>query len=184
MTRAAPFTRRRGGGFTLVELIVAMVVLTALATVASGLVLTMADSYYDVATTAQLHAELSVAMDRAVRELRQIPFDADAGGVAADIDAVTATSITWDDDYSLTLVGDNLMLTIDGGAAAVLMADVTTFEVQTYDESNAALAATLNGAACDAIRRIRLTLTAQRYGVSDTLRTRVFVRSTLAGAGA
>lgn len=174
-----PARSRRCNGFTLVEMIATITVLSVIGTVASGIILHAADGYLDASTTAQLHSELSVAMDRAVRELRKIPL---ASGVPA-IDAVTATSITWSTDYSLALSGNDLNLTLDGGAAAVLLSDVTALTIQTYDEDNAALAASLAGAACDPIRRIELNLTVERYGVSDSLRTRIFVRSTMSGGG-
>jgi len=64
----------------------------------------------------------------------------------------------------------------------VLIGDVTAFTVQTYNESNTALSATLSGAACDPIRRIMVTITTQRAGVTQTLRTKLFVRSTMEGA--
>ena len=63
------------------------------------------------------------------------------------------------------------------------MDDVSAFSVQTYDEDNAALGATLTGAACDPIRRIELDLTLQRSGVTTSLRTKLFVRSTMRGGG-
>ena len=45
-----------------------------------------------------------------------------------------------------------------------------------------AIAATLAGAACDDIRRVSLTATVQRHGVSHTLRAKVFIRSTMHGS--
>ena len=132
--------------------------------------------------SAQLHSELSVTMDRIVRELRKIPRDDAAAGTAPDIASVTATSITWDTDYSLSLSSTNLMYTENGGTAAVLQNNVTAFTVQTYDESNSALAASLSGNNCDPIRRIQLTLTMQRHGVTESLRTKMFLRETMVGA--
>ena len=122
-----------------------------------------------------------------MRELRKIELDAAASGIAPNIDTVTATSIAWtdtdSDSYSLSLSGADLMLAVDGGAAAVLLADATAFSVATYDEDNAALAASLAGVACDPIRRVALDVTLQRHGVSESLRTKVFIRSTMSGGG-
>jgi hypothetical protein len=75
------------------------------------------------------------------------------------------------------------MYTENGGTSAVLQTDVTAFAVQTYDESNATLAASLSGSGCDPIRRVQLTLTAQRHGVTQSLRTKLFIRETMVGAG-
>jgi prepilin-type N-terminal cleavage/methylation domain-containing protein len=170
-------------GFTLIELVSTIAVLAALATVASGIIFAATDGYLQATTSAQLHTELSLALDRIVRELRNVPIDDAAGGVAPDIDSLTDESIDWDDDNSLALSGGELLLTIDGGAPAVLLADVTALSLQGYDESNSAMSQPLSGAACDDIRRVSATITIERYGVSETLRSKVFLRSTMQGAG-
>jgi hypothetical protein len=54
--------------------------------------------------------------------------------------------------------------------------------VLTYDEDDAALSAPLSGAACDDIRRVALNVTVQRNGVTESLRTTVFIRSMMSGA--
>jgi prepilin-type N-terminal cleavage/methylation domain-containing protein len=173
--------RRRG--FTLVEAVATIVVLGALGTAASSILLSATDSYLDAATAAQLHSEASIAMDRAVREVRKIALDSSATSIAPDIDSVTASSITWDTTSSLSLSGTNLMLAVSGGAAAVLQSDVTAFTVQTYNESNTALGTSLSGSGCDPIRRVSLTITVSRGGVTHTVRSKVFVRSTMINAG-
>jgi prepilin-type N-terminal cleavage/methylation domain-containing protein len=183
VTRRARIRCAPRGGFTLIELISTIAVLAAVATVGSGIIFAATDGYVQATTSAQLHTELSIALDRIVRELRNVPLDDDAGGVAPDIDAFADDSIDWDGDNSIALAGSDLRLTIGGGPSAVLLADVTAVTFQAYDESNTALAQPLNGAACDAIRRVSVTITIERYGVSETLRSRVFLRSTMQGAG-
>lgn len=170
--------------FTLVELLATIVVLGVIATATSSILLAATDGYLSATVRAEAHTEVSVGLDRIVRELRSIPFDGDAGGVAPDIDTVTTSSIAWDDDSSLALDGTDLEITIDGGSAAVLVADVSAFTVTCYDESNAALGSSLAGAACDAIRRVEISITCTRRGISETLHTRVFLRSTMSGAAA
>ena len=68
-----------------------------------------------------------------------------------------------------------------GAAAQVLLQDVASFSVQAFDESNNALPATLSGSGCDAIRRLQITITLQRHGVSHTLRTKLFLRALMEG---
>ena len=60
--------------------------------------------------------------------------------------------------------------------------DVTAFTVQSYDQDNGVLANPLTGAACDDIRRVVLEVTVQRNGVTESLRTKIFIRSMMSGA--
>ena len=181
MPARTPAPRRRG--FTLIEAILTISVLAIVSSIASGIILQATDGYLEGSTTAQLHTEASMALDRAVRELRRIDLDGGAAGVAPDIDDVTGTSIAWEANNLLSLVGSDLELTINGGAASRLLTPVTAFQVRALDESNAVLALPRTGVGCDPIRRLELTITVERYGTSVTLRTRVFVRSTMAGGG-
>jgi len=172
-------------GFTLIESMAAVAVLGILGSIASHLLVETVGRCMDATTAAQLHAELSVAMDRITRELRRIDLDAGAGGVAPDIESVDADSILWEDldgdDYELALNAGTLTLQVNGGAAALLLSDVTACTITTFDEDNAQLGASLSGAGCDPIRRILVSVTVQRSGVSETLRTRLYIRSTMEG---
>ena len=170
-------------GFTLIEAIATIVVLAIIGSIASLLILNAVDGYTDAATTAQLHIEASTTMDRIVRELRKIPLDSGAAGVAPDINDITTDSITWGANGEISLSGSKLQITTTGPPLRDILDGVTAFSVQTYDEDNAALAATLTGAACDPIRRIELDLTLQRNDQSASLRTKLFVRSTMSGGG-
>jgi prepilin-type N-terminal cleavage/methylation domain-containing protein len=178
--RAGASRHRRG--FTLVESIAAITILAAVASVASGILWAAVDAYSKGATAAVLHNEGSLAMERIIREFHNIPKKTGGATVAPEISSVTATSITWNTNYSLSLSGSQLTLTVGGGTARVLLNDVSSVTIQTYNESNAALAASLSGAACDPIRRISVQFTHARTGVSETLRTRLFLRCTMAGA--
>jgi prepilin-type N-terminal cleavage/methylation domain-containing protein len=168
-------------GFTLVETIATMTILAAIGSVASFIIYNTMDGYTRASVSAELHSELSVTMDRIIRELRGVPQDSGVSTAAPDINTVTASSITWNTNYTLALSGTNLMYTANGGTARVLLADVTGFAVATYDESNTALAASLSGASCDAIRRVQFTITMQRSGVTESLRSKMFFRSTMIG---
>ena len=121
------------------------------------------------------------------KNLFGLPYvlDLGAAGVAPDIDSVTSTSIAWRDTdgdaYSLSLSGGNLLLAVNGGASNILLTDVTAFSLDTYDESNAQLSASLSGASCDPIRRIEISITLTRQNVSETLGTKLLIRSTMSG---
>jgi hypothetical protein len=169
-----------------IEAISTIVILGAVGSVTSTVILAAADGYLDASVNAQLHSELSNAMDRIVRELRRIPRDVGAAGIAPDIDDVTSSSIDWNDSDGANAIALNgTVLELDTSAAAVstLLTGVSSFTVQAYDESDAALANPLTGAACHPIRRVSIEITLDRSGVSETLRTRVFLRSTMSGAG-
>jgi prepilin-type N-terminal cleavage/methylation domain-containing protein len=180
MIRQTHSTRR---GFTLIEAIATITVLAALGSVSSTIIYTAVSAYTQASIAAQLHAEASTAMERLMSELDKIPLDAGASGVAPDIASVSATAMTWNTNYSVTLSGTQLGLVVAGAASSVLLDNVSSFAVATYDESNAALGATLSGTGCDPIRRILLTITVTSNGVSSTLRSKIFIRSTMeAGA--
>ena len=178
-------TPKRSGcgrrGFTIIEAIATMTVLAAIGSVTSVIIHTTMDSYTAGSVSAQLHSELSITMDRIMRALRKIPRDSGASGTAPNIDSVSATSITWDTDYTLGLSGTNVIYTEDGGTPTVLQSNVTAFGIQAYNESNTAMAATLSGTNCDPIRRLLITITVQRNGVTESLRAKLFVRETMVG---
>jgi type II secretory pathway pseudopilin PulG len=177
---------RRAGArraFTLIEALATIVILAALGSVVSTVILSAADGYFDASTRAQLHTELSLALDRVVRDLRAIDRDATATGIAPDIGSYATTDLQWQTPQCrLWLSGTTLHLQIDGGATTTLLEDVSAFTITAYDESNAAIAAPKSGSGCDAIRRLAIEVTLTRYGVSETLRTKVFLRSTMEGA--
>ncbi len=173
--------RRARRGFTLVEAITTIAILAAVMGVTSTLVHAAVGGYASASVRAQLHAEASMALDRITKELQKIPCDGAASGPAPDIDALTATSIAWSGDWSLTLSGSELLLAEDGAAARPILRDVSALALAAFDQSNTALGSSLSGSACEPIRRIQVQLTVTRQGVGATLRTRVFVRSTLEG---
>ena len=112
-------------GFTFVESMATIVVLGVLGSTSSFLVLDAVDDYTDASLSAQLQAELSIAMDRAMREIRKIELDASAAGVAPDITSMVVASLQWEDSsgnaYHLVKVGTELQLQVAGGALATLM---------------------------------------------------------------
>jgi prepilin-type N-terminal cleavage/methylation domain-containing protein len=175
---------RPRAGFTLVEAIAAMAVLGLLGGLSGSLLARAVEAYRGVAVQSSLHADLAAALDRADRALREIPSP--AGDGVPGISGVTASGIEWDDgagDASLSLVGGALMLATGGDAPTAILEGVAEFSVQCYDESNAAMAASLSGAACEPIRRVQVTITASRGDATDTIRTRVFLRCTMQGSG-
>lgn len=171
--------------FTLVELISTMVVVSVMGGVATSIIIHNADAYLQAGTTSQLHHELSVALDRLVRECRRIERDKAASDIAPLIDSVSSDSMAWRDrdgnPFRVERVDGEILLAVDGGAAHVLLDDVTAFSIRTFDEVNTMLETDLVAGACDPVRRVELSITLSRHGVSETLGTKVFIRSTMAG---
>ena len=174
--------RAAARAFTLVETIAALVVIGTIGSVSSGLIYSAVDSYRTASTTAQLHSDCSGALDRLSKALWSIPRDSTASVVAPQISSVTATSIAWSGNWSLSLSGTQLLLTEPGGTAQPIHENVTSFSLACFDENNSALAANLSGSATQAIRRIQVNVTVSRQGVTQSLRTRAFIRSTMSGA--
>jgi len=166
--------RSRQRGFTLIEAIATIVVLGLLGSIASTILFTASNGYLSAATTAQLHGEASAAMDRVIRDVRNIPSTADGPA----INSMTATSIAWDGGFSIALSGSQLTVTSDG-TSYVLAEDVAVFQVQAFNHAGQQLPATLNAEQAQAVRRVVLTLTLQRHDVSHTLRSGAFIRSTI-----
>lgn len=159
-------------------------VLSVLGSVASFLILDAVDSYMDSSTTTQLHGEASVAMERMMREIRQIELDAGASGIAPNITAVHPESLDWENStaatYQLIWTDPIVTLSVQSGPAATLLTDVSAFTIKTYDEDDGLLGADLTGAQCDPVRRIEIEVTLERAGVSETVRCRTYIRSTTA----
>lgn len=166
----------------------AVLVLATLGSIASFLVVDAVDGYAQAVTGSQLHAELSVAMDRAVRELRKVPVNATEPAPATNLTNVTTSALYWEDDsanpYSLTVSGGDLLLQSGGVSAYALQANVTSWTVAAYDQDNGAVALPVSTPATVApIRRIELDITVTREGVSDRIRSRVYLRSSMSGSG-
>ena len=179
--RLAPIHAARRA-FTIVESVAVISILGAIGSVIAVMMFTASRSYTDAAATAQLQAELSAAMARATRELRYIPIDQTSAPVVPKINTVTASSITWNTNSSLSLSSGQLQMVLSGGTPETLLKNVTSFSVSTFDESNAALGASLSGSGCNPIRRIQLQMTISRDRATQTLRSRVFLRGLMDGS--
>lgn len=168
--------------FSLIETIAAMVVVSVVGTLTSGIIYTSVNSYRDASTRAQLHNDCSACFDRLTKLLWSIPRDSSASVVAPLISNVSSTSIAWNSNWTLALSGTQLMLTENGGTARPILENVTSFSITCYDESNNSLANPISGTATQSIRRIQLQVTVTRQGLSETLRARAYIRSLMTGA--
>ncbi len=123
---------RRGNGFTLIEMIAAMVVLSIIAAASSGIILGAADGY--VTATSQRQS-----VDRGVLALERIALmlrDASESGTTPGAPGLADVGGTWlerDDGTRVELLGTTLMMTDPVFGQGVLCTDVTTFRLTYLD---------------------------------------------------
>lgn len=171
------------GAFTLVEAIAAITIISVLGVLTTFVLAETIDGYADASAREGLHLELSVALDQIARELRSIPLDQTSPEAAPDIGGVNASSIDFGSVGSLKLTGSDLVLARSGDSPATILTGVIALDIAAFDESNIALSLPRSGTACDPIHRLSISITAGQAGVFETLRTRVFIRSMISGAG-
>jgi prepilin-type N-terminal cleavage/methylation domain-containing protein len=171
-------------GFSLVELIAAMVVMSVIAGAVGVMMPAMASGSRDGILRSQLHEEASTTVERLVREWRVIPLDAGAAPtIAPSITSASANALAWAAGSSIAVSSANLMLTETGLGANLLQADISGLTLKYYGSDGSELATPMSGAGCQPIRRISIELTLSRDGVSERIRTKVFIRSTMRGGG-
>lgn len=167
----------------------AIAIIGVLGSTAAYLILDAMDDYMDATTTALLHAELSIGLDRLVREVRRIELDPEIAGAVPHIIDYTATSLDWEEGptgsvvtYSVSLVATDLLLEADGFTGPILT-EAILFTVRAFNEDNTYLAPPLTLAACAPIRRVEFTVSISRSGLTETLRAKIYLRAMMAGAG-
>lgn len=174
--------------FTLVEVISCVAILATVAAVSAQLIVSATTTFSEIAIRAELHARLSGAMERIVRELSYVQIDPAAAPVGADIGTYTATAMTWNTELSnpgaITSAGSVRSLTsgyVDttAGVSQTLLPNAT-LTLEYFDQNNAVVTGTTNGTS---IRRVQITLAATESGVTESIRTKVFLRSTMTGSG-
>ncbi|MDX2115856.1 MAG: hypothetical protein SFZ24_09610 [Planctomycetota bacterium] len=176
MTVHPPVRTRRG--FTLMEAVACMAVLSAMGSVVSTLLYRASETFRVTSTAAQLHAQAAAALDPVERLLRSMPARPD--GQAPHLTSITAQRIAWTDADGGALVwrsGSQLMLGFGGQASTPILSDVTAFTVQPFDEDNQPIATPVSALNLPLVRRVRLSVTVSRQGVSETLSTKVFLRA-------
>lgn len=174
--------------FTLVEAVATIAVLSVVGLASSRLILESSARYTDAVTRSQLHASASGAISRIVTELRAISPDSGVSPAAPDIDSSfssTSLSFAGSGGASRTIAYNSGAgtITISGSAAAsqTLATDCTAFSLSYLDSTGGTITP---GSGSTLIRRIVVQFTLTRGGVSETIRTSVYIRSMMSGSGA
>jgi len=178
-------SQRAGHGFTLIEVTVVITVLAVIGSIVSVLMSRVAVAYHDVTVQAELHVVASSALDRIVRECRNIDSNDDGGTLHPDIDSAGTETLAWESGRSIALSGIEVLLNADGTNTDVLVGEVSSFSFDYFDESNNSLLSgtSVPSGQLENIRRISINLTLTRLGRDEVLHTRVCLRSMMSGAG-
>jgi prepilin-type N-terminal cleavage/methylation domain-containing protein len=182
----SPFRPRRA--FTLVEAITTLVVLAIVAGAASRIIYQTFGALNDASTRTDMQNQLAAAMERISIELRTIQIKSGSNPATPDITACTAPSISFNNTAgaarTVALSGSNLQITGNAASTQTIASGITSFTIQTYDTSNAALPASPTAGQIATIRRIQVTITATSGSMTETLRSKFFVRCMALGSGA
>lgn len=171
---AIPLQRPRRG-FTLVELLAAIVVIGAVLSVAASIVLSSADAYAAASSQREAEERISLALDRMVRAIREAPEDPAMPG-SPDIADAASDAITLNGGVRYSIKSGVLFEKNAAGDASPLCTGVTVFEL-TYLGGDGLPVDLAGGAPTTDIRRVIIRLAA---GGAE-LQTSVFVRAALNG---
>lgn len=162
--------------FTLIELIAAIVVFSLVSMVFAGIMLESAEAYASASEARERGERASLAMDRIVRLIREIPENEAAPGTP-DITDASATALELGNGAAVRLSGSTLILIVpDAPAPAVLCTEVSAFELTYLGADGMELALGAGDTTAD-IHRINVRLACGQI----ELRTSAFLRVALGG---
>lgn len=127
----------RAQGFTLIELMAAMVVIGVLGVVTSEIIAQAARGYSLAAESRTAHEQLALALDRLGRVVTRAPGGSAPG--SPGISATTTTSLTLTDGSRVLLSGGTLVLDTPEDSGLILLSGVTAFELVYLDHAGVAL---------------------------------------------
>ena len=168
--RESGMTIPNSKGFTLIEIVMTIVIVSILAALAAVIILQGVRAYSDEDSRSDIHYQTRLAMERMAREIRMIRS-------TAAITTFTATNLQFTDVNGSTLGFQWVSPTLNrwnGATNDVLASGVTAFSFSYYKKDNtvAVLPADLN-----LLWFIDIAMTAQQGSQALPMRTRVHPRN-------
>jgi prepilin-type N-terminal cleavage/methylation domain-containing protein len=172
MIRRRAIDKHRAG-YTLIELIAVIVIISTISSVVGSLVHESVKAYASASDQREAVERQSFALERIVRALREAaPLIGSSG--TPGLTTAAADQCVFEDGTACELDGTDLMLTMPGSAAGPLARDVTAFELTYVGEDGTPLNF-VGGDTLDMTRTIWIRIESE--GV-DT-RTAVYLRATM-----
>ncbi|MFK7759033.1 MAG: type II secretion system protein [Phycisphaerales bacterium] len=127
-----------GRGFSLLEIIVSMIIMSVIAAVIMPIIMTATDAYTSSREVRSSTDRVLFALERSARFVREVPFKSDESGL--DILSASSTQFMLTDGTGLRLQGSQLELVDSLGAGAVLCDGVDRISFQYFDKAGNSLA--------------------------------------------
>ena len=167
--------RRASRGFTLMELVVTIVLLGILGAVGSSMVGNTMNTAYHTTHNHASASQARYAAERVAREIREMAYLVSG----YHITSMTATNLafTKEDGTSVTIASSGGNLTMSyGGTTSTLTNQVSAFALVYLDQLGTVTTSTAD------VRFVQVTLTLvnAKTGMTDSVRTRVFLRNAMA----
>lgn len=118
-------------GFSLLELIVAMIIMSIIAGVITPIIMTSTDSYAVSRDTRADTDRVLYALERTARFVRETPFAADDSGIA--VQSATSSQFILQDGSGFRLSGSDFEILKPGGTSAILCSDVDRISLVYYN---------------------------------------------------
>ncbi len=157
--------RRARRGFTLVEMLATLVVVGTVAAVASPIIVGATQAYAKSASQRRAVEQVSGALDRLSRILREAPTKAAPAG-ATDFSSASASGFALSSGLNVALSGTTLMLGTTAVKESPLCQGVTAFQITYLDSAGTAVSV---ASGTDAVRRVIIRLAAQGVDLSTTV---------------
>ncbi len=156
-----------GRGFTLVELLLAMTVMSIVAVVVMPVIVSSADAYASARSARGTTERVVYALERFGRVVREAPFDEDSGGLG--VASASVSVLVFDDGTGIRVNGSALEMLAPDGDWVTLCAGVDRARLTYYDEGGDPMVLVAPGS----IRRVGITVESDGF----TLGAYAFARS-------